>query len=89
MVKCNVFRLYFTLKKKKAFVIGFLSPWFKESSFPSGLIKAGSNSKVELFVCVCVFFFFFTLYTISYLKAEPQHLAISKTEMNYENFILY
>ena len=85
MVKCNVFRLYFTLKKKTAFVIGFLSRWFKESSFPSGLIKACSNSKVELFL----FFFFLTLYTISYLKAEPQHSAISKTEMNYENFTLY
>ena len=77
--------MYFTLKKKKVFVIGFLSRWFKESSFPSGLIKARSNSKVKLFVL----FFFFTLYSISYLKAEPQHLAISKTEMNYENFILY
>ena len=37
------------------------------------------------YLCFC----FFTLYTISYLKAEPQHSAISKTEMNYENFILY
>ena len=34
--------------------------------------------------------FFFSRYIlISYLKAELQHSAISKTEMNSESFIMY
>ena len=85
MVKSNVFRLYFTLKKKWVFVLVFLSPWLgNESSFSSGLIKAASGKSVNY-----VSFSFSCYIHFSYLMAELQYSAISKTKMNYESFIMY
>ena len=81
MVKSNVFRLHFTLKKKYVFYLVFLSPWLgNESSFSCGLIKAAT---VKLVNHVSRYIL------ISYLKAELQYSAISKTEMNSESFIMY
>ena len=85
MVKSNVFRLHFTLKKKYVFYLVFLSPWLgNESSFSCGLIKAATVKLVNH-----VSFFFSRYILISYLKAELQYSAISKTEMNSESFIMY